>query len=448
MPSTNEAVPEVATCGSRPTSPAGRRGDNVVGTEDTRQARERIARLLRLLWDQRRFIAGSTLVGVVFGVVLALVITPEFRSSARLMPPQLQQGTMDSMVGAMLGKAGGTLGSIATAQLNQQDDGELVIGMLRSRTILDRMITRFDLVKIYKVSEWTKARKALTDNTTIFLDKRSGMITIDVDDRSAERAAALAKDYTEELNRVLSELSNTSASKERAFLEQRLAMVKADLQNAERNLGQFSSKSATYDLKDQGKAVMDAAALLQGQLIAAEAELEGLKPIYGDDNVRIRSLQARTSELKASLHKIGGKAGVVLADNGTEIAPPLRSLPLLGATYTDLYRQARVEEAIYEALKQRYEIARLEEAKQIPNVKVLDIPDVPSRKAFPPRKLVVLMSGIVGFAFAIFWLLGRAAWEQVDADDPLKGLIIDLVRSLPGMRARSGLQANAGLGDI
>ena len=418
----------------------------MAGTEDHRQARERIARLLRLLWDQRRFVARSTLVAVVFGVVLALVITPEFRSSARLMPPQLQQGTMDSMVGAMLGKAGGPLGSIATAQLNQQDDGELVIGMLRSRTILDRMITRFDLVKIYQVSEWTKARKALTANTSIFLDKKSGMITIDVDDRSAERAAALAKDYTEELNRVLSELSNTSASKERAFLEQRLAMVKSDLQNAERNLGQFSSKSATYDLKDQGKAVMDAAALLQGQLIAAEAELEGLKPIYGDDNVRIRSLRARISELQASLRKIGGKAGVVLADNGTEIAPPLRSLPLLGATYTDLYRQARVEEAIYEALKQRYEIARLEEAKQVPNVKVLDMPDVPSRKAFPPRKLVVLMSGMVGFTFAIFWLLGRAAWEQVDADDPLKGFIIDLVHSLPGTRTRSGLQANTGAG--
>lgn len=418
----------------------------MVATQDNRQARERIVRLLRLLWEQRRFVARSTLAAVVFGVVLALVITPEFRSSARLMPPQLQQGTMDSMVGAMLGKAGGPLGSIATAQLNQQDDGELVIGMLRSRTILDRIITRFDLVKIYKVSEWTKARKALTDNTTIFLDKKSGMITIDVDDRSAERAAALAKDYTEELNRVLSELSNTSASKERAFLEQRLAMVKADLQNAERDLGQFSSKSATYDLKDQGKAVMDAAALLQGQLIAAEAELEGLKPIYGDDNVRVRSLRARISELKANLHKIGGKAGVVLADNGTEIAPPLRSLPLLVATYADLYRQARVEEAIYEALKQRYEIARLEEAKQIPNVKVLDIPDVPSRKAFPPRKLVVLMSGMVGFTFAIFWLLGRAAWEQVDADDPLKGFIIDLVHSLPGMRARSGLPAHAEAG--
>ena len=412
-------------------------GDDVAGTED-RPTRQVMVRQLRLLWDHRRFLIRTTLLGMGLGGVLALIIPSEFRSNARLMPPELQQGTMAPALGTMMGKAGGNLGAYAAAQLGEKDDGAVVVAILQSRTVQDRLVTKFGLVNVYRVREWSRARKKLVANTAILADKKSGVINIQVTDRSASRAAALAKTYTEELNRVLSELSNTAAGRERVFLEHRLAVVKAELENSEKELSQFSSRSATYDLKDQSKSVMDAAALLEGQLIAAEAELEGLKPVYGDDNVRIRSLRARIAELKTSLQKIGGKGGIVPADSAI-ISPPLRSLPLLGATYTGLYRQAKVQEAVYEALTQQYELARVEEAKQVPSVKVLDLPDVPAIRAFPPRKLIALFAGLMAFTFGVFWLLARAAWQQIDPRDPGKLLVGEVMHSLPGMSADSRL---------
>ena len=53
--------------------------------------------------------------------------------------------------------------------------------------------------------------------------------------------------------------------------------------------------------------MVTAAATLQGQLIAAESELQGLRQIYTDNNVRVRSLQARVDDLHKALDKIGGK---------------------------------------------------------------------------------------------------------------------------------------------
>ena len=56
----------------------------------------------------------------------------------------------------------------------------------------------------------------------------------------------------------------------------------------------------------------------------------------------------------------------------------------------------RLQEAVFETLTQEYEMAKVQEAKEIPSVKVLDPPNVPERKSFPPRTLIVLAGGGLG----------------------------------------------------
>jgi len=69
--------------------------------------------------------------------------------------------------------------------------------------------------------------------------------------------------------------------------------VNQDLEAAEKEFSQFASQNSAIDIKEQGKAMVEAAATLQGHLIAAESEYEGLKQIYSDNNVRVRSARAR-----------------------------------------------------------------------------------------------------------------------------------------------------------
>ena len=117
----------------------------------------------------------------------------------------------------------------------------------------------------------------------------------------------MAQAYAEELNRTLAEVSTSSARRERIFLEGRLQAVSQDLEASEKEFSQFASKNTAIDIKEQGKAMVDAAATLQGQLIAARSELEGLRQIYADGNVRVRSAEARVAELEDQLRKVGGK---------------------------------------------------------------------------------------------------------------------------------------------
>src|SRR5258708_3598437 len=235
------------------------------------------------------------------------------------MPPDPQSTTSMAMMAAMAAKAGGGLAGVAGDLLGLKSSGALFIGVVRSQTSQDRLIQQFDLKKVYGARLVMDARVKLDENTSISEDKKSGIITISVTDHSPQRAAALASAYVDQLNSLVSELSTSSAHREREFLEERLKVAKQDLDDASNQLAQFSSKNNTLDIQQEGKAMLDAAGTIAGEMIAAQSQLEGLRQIYTDNNSRVRSLNARVAELRKQLEKLGGTQANAV--NGTS-APP------------------------------------------------------------------------------------------------------------------------------
>ena len=387
-------------------------------------ARERILPRLRLLWGMRRFLGRCAAVGFFVATLIAVLIPSEFESTARLMPPD-QQGGGGLAIMAMLsgGSQNGNsgLGSLAGDLLGAKTTGAVFIAVMHSRTAEDRIIQRFDLKKVYWTRLQESARKRLEKNTTISEDRKSGVITVSTVDHDAKRAAAITGAYIDELDTLIAQLNTSSAHRERVFLEERLEKIKVDLESAEKDFSQFASKNATIDISAQGKAMLEGAASLQGQLIGAESQLEGLKQIYSDNNIRVRTTQARIAELRTQLQKMGGTSGgTAPSDQSTtdNAYPTLRQLPILGVPYADKFRQLKVEEAVYETLTKQFELAKVQEAKEIPSVKVLDQPEVPERKSFPPRTLIVLAGTACSVLLGAAWVFGTARWRHIDPHDP------------------------------
>jgi capsule polysaccharide export protein KpsE/RkpR len=373
------------------------------------------------------------------------LIPRSFTSTAQLMPPDTQSSSTLAMMAAMASKVSGGLGSVAGDLFGVKSSGALFIGVLRSQTAQDRLIQQFDLRNIYGKQLIVDARTKLDENTAISEDRKSGIITISVTDRSPQRAAALANAYVDELNSLVAELSTSSAHRERVFLEERLKVAKLDLDAAVNELAQFSSKNNTLDIQQEGKAMLDAAGALAGEMIVAQSELEGLRQIYTDSNPRVRSLNARVLELRKQLEKLGGAkpssdraaapATGQLADSipapGSGLPyPTIHSLPLLGAKYADYYRRAKIQETVYELLTEQYELAKVQEAKETPSVKVLDPGTIPEKKSFPPRLLIILTGTFFVFSGCVVWALGSDHWNQADPDDPRKILAKEVVATL------------------
>src|SRR2546426_6931925 len=388
---------------------------------------------LRLLWNERRFLSRAAVAGLLFGTLVAFLLPKRFESTMQLMPPDSQSTSGMAMLAALTATTGSGVGAVAGDLLGIKSSGALFIGILRSSTVEDRLVERFGLKKVYGARLEEAARRILAENTAISEDRKSGIITITVTDREPRRAAAMAQAHVEELDRLVAELSTSSAHRERVFLEERLTAVKQGLDQASKEFSQFASKNTGIDIQEQGRAMVDAAATLMGELIAAESELKGLEQIYTPNNVRVRSVRARIAELRKQLEKMGGKEGAEKNNPATaadSLYPSIRKLPLLGVTYADLYRRTKIQEAVYETLTQEYELAKVQEAKETPSVKVLDVARVPERKSFPPRLLIMFLCTFLALAGAAVLLLGKAHWEQVDGQDPGKVFVQEVFQTM------------------
>jgi capsule polysaccharide export protein KpsE/RkpR len=391
--------------------------------EESRDTSQKTLASLRLLWERRAMLYRVSLYALLASTLIAFVIPKRYESTARLMPPDNQSNSGLSMAAAAMSGAAGGLGGIASDFLGLKSTSDVFVGILTSRTVEDKLIQQFDLKKLYGTRSMEDARMALAEHTGIYVDRKSQIISITVTDRSPQRAAAMGQAYVEELNRLVAELSTSSARRERIFLEGRLKAVSEDLEAAEKDFSQFASKNTAIDVKEQGKAMVEAAALLQGQLIAAQSQYEGLREIYTDNNPRVRTVKARIDELQRQLEKLGGKgesATVVSSQTGDSMYPSIRKLPLLGVAYADLYRRTKIQEAVLETLTKEYELAKIQEVKEIPTVKTLDIANIPDKKSFPPRLLIMLLGTALAMTAAVSWVFGKTAWHETDASDQRK----------------------------
>jgi capsule polysaccharide export protein KpsE/RkpR len=400
-----------------------------------------------ILWEQRRFLGRAALWGLVVSTMIAFLIPKQYESTTRLMPPDNQSSSGMALMAAFAGAGGSGLGggsgglgkgggltSLAGDLLGLKNSGDLFIDILHSRTVEDRLIERFDLRRVYRDKYWQDARKDLAQKTAVSADRKSGVLTITVTDRDPRRATQMAQAYVEELDRLVAKVSTSAAGRQRIFIEGRLKTVKSDLDTAEQQFSDYASKNATIDVTAQGKAMVEGAARLEGELIAAKSALEGLEQIYMPNNTRVRSLQARVDELQRQLHQLGGDIPGSAADSAASSAqedfPSIRKLPQLAVKWTDLYRQTKIQETVFELLTQQYELAKIEEAKEIPVVKVLDVADLPERKSFPPRTLIGLLGMLMSLLAGCAWILSKREWNSKDQSNPKKAFLLEVGASI------------------
>jgi uncharacterized protein involved in exopolysaccharide biosynthesis len=395
---------------------------------------------LRLLLDHRFFLLRVTAYGLAAAILLAYLIPVRYEARTQLMPPDSEMSSGLASLMAMTTRSGSGLGLLAGDFLGLKTSGSLFVGILRSETVEDRIVEQFNLKSVYSVRQMQGARRQLEENTEISEDRKSGIIVIRVSDHSPQRAKAIANAYIVELDRLVVELNTSAAHRERIFLEDRLKSVKQDLDSSAKAFSKFASENAAIDINEQGKAMVEAAAALQGHLIAAQSELEGLRQVYADNNVRIRAVRARIVELQVKLKQMGdgdlspdGTAG----NNG--LYPSIRKLPLLGVTYAELYRANKIQETVYELLTQQCELAKVQEAKETPSVKVLDDASLPEKKSFPPRLLIMLLGAFLSMVVGAVWVLGKAGWESLDPAHPGKLLAQDAYTTIKAdLRLSSG----------
>ncbi|MGH9427309.1 MAG: GNVR domain-containing protein, partial [Terriglobia bacterium] len=280
---------------------------------------------------------------------------------------------------------------------------DLYIGMLKSRTVADNLIQRFDLNKLYEQKFQSDTRKMLERLTQINAGK-DGIITIEVDDKDPKRAAALANAYVDELYKLTQTLAVTEASQRRLFFERQFAQTRENLARAEMAARQALEKGGLANVDAQSRGILETTAKLRAQISAKEIELSAMRTFATGRNPDLVRGQEELVAMKGELAKIEGATGITGNARGSAAA--------LGLDNVRLLREVKYNEALYELLAKQYELARIDEANDAAIIQVLDKALEPEKKSKPKRALIVILTALVAGFFAIIWAFIREAGER------------------------------------
>ena len=356
--------------------------------------------LLTLAKHKKKILVYPVVFGIA-GLAISLLLPNVYKANTKILPPQQSQSTASAMLTQLGGLAGG-----AGAALGIKSPNDLYISMLKSRLLTDKLIRRFNLQDRYKSKLLDAARKQLDSNSTIFFGK-DNIISIDVDDEDPKIAAAIANAYVEELTFLTSKFALTEASQRRIFYEKQLELAKDKMISAETALSSGIDSKGMLSVDAQSKAVLETVSRLRANISAKQIQLKAMQAFvtpsnneYKRANQELLGMQEELAKLeKGSSVNGSSKPGILNAPTQSAVNG-LKTVET-GAANIQLLRDVKYYQMLFELLAKQYEVARLDEAKDIPLIQVLDKAVEPERKFKPQRALVAIAAAIFGLIISL-----------------------------------------------
>jgi uncharacterized protein involved in exopolysaccharide biosynthesis len=364
--------------------------------------------LLIVLAKHKRLVLGIPLATAIVAAIVSFLLPNVYTGTTKILPPQQSASAASALLNQLGGALGGLLGGPGGSALGVRNPNDLYVGMLKSRTVADNLISGFELGKVYDEDRLSETRKRLQRETTIAAG-RDGIITIEVEDRDPKRAAGLANAYVEELMKLTKVLAVTEASQRRLFFERQLLQAKDSLTAAEIAARQGLQKGGLSQVDAQGRSMIAVTARLRAEISVKEVQLGAMRTFAAEGNPELQRVQEEIQALRRELSRIEGSSPIAAIGRGD--ASGNSGLDNLGRL-----RDVKYYEFLYELLAKQYELAKIDEAKDATVVQVMDKAIEPDRKSRPRRALIVLVSACVALLLGILGAFVREAAARVRAD--------------------------------
>jgi len=326
-----------------------------------------------------------------FGIVS--LIPPTYTATTTFLPPQQQQSAASSLLASL-----GSLAGLAGGAANVRTPADQYVALMQSTTVSDRIVDQFKLLDVYDKEYRVDARRELAKNVHVSVGKKDGLITVDVDDKSPQRAADMANRFVDELRRMTDTIAVSDAQQRRKFFEQQLRQTQDKLVQAQQALQ--ASGFTQGALKAEPKSAAEGYARLRAEVTAAEVRLQTLRGSLSDATPEVQQQQNALAALRGQLARLEQTA-----DAG------------VGPDYVGKYREFKYQETLFDLFAKQYELARVDESREGALIQVVDPATPPERKSKPKRAIVALVATVLSVLALTGFVLVRRSW-RASADDP------------------------------
>jgi uncharacterized protein involved in exopolysaccharide biosynthesis len=342
---------------------------------------------LALAQHWKLLLFGPLLAGLV-ALGISFAVPNTYTSRTVFLPPQQQQSATASAI-AQLGALSGLAGAVSGVK----SPADQYVTLLQSATVTDRLIDEFKLMEVYDAKYRFEARKMLEGNVRITLGKKDGLISVEVDDESAQRASDLANRHVDELRRMTSQLALSEAQQRRLFFETQLAQTRDRLTQAQQALQ--SSGFSQGALRADARASAEGYARLRAETTAAEVRLQTQRRNLADNTPEVQQALSVLGSLRAQLGKLEDSADI----NG---APD----------YIGKFREFKYQETLFELFARQYELARVDESREGALIQVVDVAKPAEWKSKPKRALIAVASALATLLLLLIVVVARHGWRR------------------------------------
>jgi uncharacterized protein involved in exopolysaccharide biosynthesis len=331
---------------------------------------------LHTLLKWRKFIFLNVFIVAVVALLISFLLPKEYYASTSILPPKQKglYGGFPEVSSLLRNLPGVSLGGGTGVDLYNY------ITILKSRTALERVVQRFDLIKVYEINKpsMEKAVKALKQHLTFKIEEE-GSLSIGVTDRDPQRAANMANYLVELLQQFNIELNTRETRSNREFIERRIEKNRADLKAAEEAIKKFQEQHGIIMMPQEQQASISAIGQLYAEKTKKEIQLNLLERSLARDNP---ILQLTRNELEA-------------------LSAKLKDVPDLGMEYARLYRDYVIQNRIHEVIVPLWEQAKFEEKRDTPTLLVLDQAVAPERHVWPRKSIITLIFAALAFIISV-----------------------------------------------
>jgi uncharacterized protein involved in exopolysaccharide biosynthesis len=365
----------------------------------------------RVVRKHLRLIVALYAIAVLATMGYSLWLPKIYESTATILAPD-ERGIRGLGLAAALATSGVTQAVPGLSMPSLTPQRDMFVSVLKSRTMAQDVVQRFDLQTRYEALLQSDAIRRLSGMTTVTLSK-DGVISVEVEETDPKLAAEMANFYVTNLDRMLTRFATTEARKQRVFIADRLTETERELRRAEEALRHFQETNKVIALQEQARGAAETAAQLKGEIMASEVQLEVMRKFATDANPEVVKVKQRIQEMKRHLSGMQyGKGWVLPAETRNpgeprnEIYVPFVQVPELGMELARLMRDAKVQETVYTLLTQQLEQAKIAEVSDMPTVQALDKAVAADRKSKPKTIINMAIAGItslfVGILLAFF----------------------------------------------
>jgi len=333
--------------------------------------------LLQVVVDNLRLLVLGPLLCGLAALGVSFTVPPTYSAKTQFLLPH-QQSSAASIVASL-----GALGGLAGPASGLKSPTDQYIAFLKSVSVQDAVIERFELMKKYQAKLKIDARLALTESVKISSGK-DGLISVEVDDKDPKFAADLANAHVDELRNLLGRLAVTEAQQRRLFFEKQLQITKENFTKADLALKSSGINSSV--LKSSPASAVEVVARLKAGISVQEVKLGSMRNYLTESSPDFKQALSELASLKSQLSK-------------AEKEEPVSQ----GASdYVARYREFKYQETMFELFAKQFELAKVDESREGAVIQVLDVAEPPEKKAKPKNAIIAIIATFAsGFALLL-----------------------------------------------